>query len=62
MKGFGKDTMEENLWMNVEDAVKQSLEAVRSRRIIFIPGELYPKMMCKLRERNAKKWANCKVI
>ena len=40
-KEFDKNAIPENLWMNAEDVVKLSLEAVPKGKVVFIPGEPY---------------------
>lgn len=62
MEGFTRDTVADEYWMSAEECVSLSLAAVKSRQIVFIPGENNQEMMKKVRQRMSKKWLDCKII
>jgi len=62
MKGFRRDSAPEEYWMSAEECVSLSLAAVKTRQVIFVPGEFNLEMMKKVRKGMSRKWLNCKVI
>jgi len=62
MNGFTRDTVAKEYWMSAEECVSLSLAAVKSRQLVFIPGENNLDMAKKVRQRMSKKWLNCKVM
>jgi hypothetical protein len=46
-------------WMNVEDVVSLSLNAVKTKKVIFIPGEFNRTFSSNLRKKTVEKYLNC---
>ena len=60
MKGFVRK--ENQNWMSVEEVVKLSLENIKSRYPLFIPGEKNRELMKIMRESNKRSYLNLKIL
>jgi len=59
MKGFQRSWFQSEQWMKAEDVVSLSLDAVKSKSVIFIPGEMNRVSGKKIRKRTLSKYLNC---
>jgi short-subunit dehydrogenase len=59
MRGFKRTMYPEESWMNVKDVVSLSLNAVKTKRVIFIPGELNKTLSSELRNKTVESYLNC---
>jgi hypothetical protein len=48
--------------MTVEEVVTLSLNAVKSKNVIFIPGEENRALAIGIRKSSLKKYLNCKIL
>lgn len=64
-EGHDRSVVPDKMWQSTEDVVNLSLEAFRENKVIFIPGEMYqklidlyrdPKYGPKIRERNLQRY------
>ncbi len=64
MRGVHKmlEMLPEEMWMTAEEVVSQSLASVKSRDIIFIPGEHNVIQAKKLRKKLAKKYLDARIL
>jgi len=62
MSGFQRSWYQPEQWMNAEDVVSLSLDAVKSKSVIFIPGEMNIVSGKKIRKKKLDKYLNCEWI
>jgi len=62
MQGFSRESFSKMHWMGAEEVVTLSLQAVKSRRVIFIPGEENRALMKAVRKSTFKKYLDCKIF
>lgn len=60
MRGFQRDWFPKKAWMAAEDVVRLSLEAVKTKQVIFIPGEYNLDNSKKIREAKREEYLNAK--
>ncbi|MHA2051752.1 MAG: SDR family NAD(P)-dependent oxidoreductase [Promethearchaeota archaeon] len=61
-KGFNRDLLNNENWMSAEEVVSLSLAAVKTKKIIFIPGELTQASAKEARQKKSEKYLNCEVM
>jgi hypothetical protein len=59
MIGFQRSWIQPELWMEAKEVVSLSLDAVKSKSVIFIPGELNKENGKRIRNKKLKKYLNC---
>ncbi len=59
MSGFQRSSYQPERWMEAEEVVSLSLDAVKSKSVIFIPGEINRALGKKNRKKNLRKYLNC---
>ena len=59
MSGFQRSWYQPERWMKAEEVVSLSLDAVKSKSVIFIPGEINKQLGIKTRKNKLKKYLNC---
>ena len=59
MSGFQRDWYQPEQWMKAEEVVSLSLDAVKSKSVIFIPGERNKESGMINRKKNLSKYLNC---
>ena len=59
MIGFQRSWIQPELWMEAKEVVSLSLDAVKSKSVIFIPGALNKENGKKIRNKKLKKYLNC---
>jgi len=59
MGGFQRSWYEPERWMKAEEVVSLSLKAIKSKDVIFIPGEINRAAGRKIRKLKLKKYLNC---
>lgn len=59
MSGFQRSLYKAEQWMKAEEVVSLSLDAVKSKSVIFIPGEINLVEGKNLRKKKLKKYLNC---
>jgi len=59
MRGFQRSWFQPEQWMKAEDVVSLSLDAIKSKSVIFIPGELNKQSGITNRKKKLKKYLNC---
>jgi len=62
MKGFDRDWIPKEEWMTAEEVVTLSLKNVKSKDVIFIPGELNLNNAQEYRKKLVPKYQNCKIL
>jgi short-subunit dehydrogenase len=62
MRGFDREDYSENVWMSAKEVVKLSLESIKSRHVIFIPGEENRELIKALRKATLKKYLNLRIL
>ena len=62
MQGFQRDWFPKENWMNAEDVVSLSLEAVKNGEVIFIPGDLNMQYTKTLRRKSMDNYLNAKIL
>lgn len=62
MKGFQRSLYPEESWMTAEEVVSLSLETVKTKNVIFIPGELNQKNIKDIRKATVKKYLKAKIL
>jgi short-subunit dehydrogenase len=62
MKGFQRDWFPKESWMEAKEVVSLSLKAIKSREIIFIPGEMNRNFSKDLRKKNLDDYINCNTL
>lgn len=62
MKGFNRESTPQEMWMTSQEVVTLSLNAVKSKQVIFIPGEEVKQAAIKSRKMKVRKYANCELI
>jgi len=62
MKGFQRDWFPKESWMDAKEVVSLSLKAIKTREVIFIPGEMNRKFSKDLRKKNLDDYINCKTL
>jgi hypothetical protein len=60
MSGFQRSWYQPERWMKAEEVVSLSLDAVKSKSVIFIPGEINKQLGMKSRKNKLSKYLNCK--
>ena len=64
-EGYDRSVLPDKMWQSTKDVVNQSLDAFKENKVIFIPGEMYqklidlykdPKFGKKIRERNIERY------
>lgn len=61
-KGFNRDLLPKENWMSAEEVVSLSLAAVKTKKIIFIPGDLTQASAKEARQKKSKKYLNCETF
>lgn len=59
MTGFQRSGYKAEQWMKAEEVVSLSLEAVKSKSVIFIPGEINIQSGIRIRKKKLNKYLNC---
>ena len=59
MSGFQRSLYKAEQWMKAEEVVSLSLDAVKSKSVIFLPGEINLVEGKNLRKKKLKKYLNC---
>jgi len=59
MRGFQRSWYQPEQWMKAEEVVSLSLDAVISKSVIFIPGEMNRVLGKKIRKKKISKYLNC---
>ena len=59
MSGFQRSWYKPEQWMKAEEVVSLSLDAVKSKSVIFIPGSINLDESKNLRKKKLKKYLNC---
>jgi len=59
MTGFQRSWYKAEEWMKAEEVVSLSLEAVKSKSVIFIPGEINKQSGIRIRKKKLNKYLNC---
>ncbi len=62
MGGFSRESFSKVPWMTAEEVVTLSLNAVKSKNVIFIPGEENRALAMGIRKSALKKYLNCKIL
>jgi len=62
MRGFQRDWFPKENWMDAEDVVSLSLEAVKNGEVIFIPGRLNMQYTKSLRKKVIDNYLNAKIL
>jgi len=62
MNGFNRESTPEEIWMTSQEVVSLSLNAVKTEKVIFIPGEGVQQAAIKSRKMKIKKYSNCEII
>jgi len=62
MRGFSRDNFSKMPWMTAEEVVALSLNAIKSKNVIFIPGEENRALAMGIRKSTLKKYLNCKIL
>ncbi|MFW9828675.1 MAG: SDR family NAD(P)-dependent oxidoreductase [Candidatus Thorarchaeota archaeon] len=62
MKGCNREDFSKMYWMKAEDVVDLSLKAVKSKNVIFIPGEQNRELLKAYRKATLKKYLDCKIL
>ena len=62
MSGFQRSWYQPEQWMKAIDVVSLSLDAVKSKSVIFIPGEMNRVSGKKIRKKKISKYLNCEWI
>lgn len=62
MEGFDREDYANNQWMTAEDVVKDSLHNIKSKSVIFIPGEENRILLKAIRKSTLKKYLNLKIF
>ncbi len=60
MRGFQRNWFPKEAWMAAEDVVHLSLEAVKNKEVIFIPGKYNQKNSRKIREAKIEQYLTAK--
>jgi len=60
MRGFQRNWFPKEAWMAAEDVVYLSLEAVKNKEVIFIPGKYNQKNSRKIREAKIEQYLTAK--
>jgi len=58
----GGNLLTEEYWMNTEEVVSLSLEAVKTGEVIFIPGEFNKKSAKSARKKSLENYLNAKIM
>ena len=59
MHGFQRSWIKPEQWMKAEEVVSLSLDAVKSKSVIFIPGEINKQSGIRNRKKKLNKYLNC---
>jgi len=62
MSGFNRKSTPEEMWMTSQEVVSLSLNAVKTKKVIFIPGERVQQAAVKSRKMKIRKYSNCEII
>lgn len=62
MRGVNRESFSKMHWMEAEEVVTLSLKAVKSRQVIFIPGEENRALIKSIRKSTFKKYLECKIF
>jgi len=62
MRGFSQESLSEMHWMSAEEVVTLSLQNVKARHVVFIPGEENLALMKAVRKSTFKKYRECKIF
>jgi short-subunit dehydrogenase len=62
MRGFSRESFSKMHWMSSEEVVTLSLQAVKSKQVIFIPGEENRALIKSVRKSTFKKYLECKIF
>jgi len=62
MNGFNREDFSKAPWMSAEEVVSLSLETVKSKNAIFIPGEENRALAMVYRKATLRKYQNCKIL
>jgi short-subunit dehydrogenase len=62
MEGVSEEDFSEMHWMSAEEVVTLSLKAVKSKQVIFIPGEENRALLKSVRKSTFKKYLECKIF
>jgi len=62
MQGFSRESFSKMHWMSAEEVVTLSLQAVKSRYVVFIPGEENRALIKSVRKSTFKKYLDCKIF
>lgn len=62
MRGFSREFFSKMPWMSAEEVVTLSLNVVKSKNVIFIPGEENRVLAMSVRKSTLKKYLNCKIL
>jgi len=62
MRGFQRNNIQKELWMTPEEVVSLSLKNVKTKDVIFIPGETNLNMAKHYRKSSVNKYLNAKIL
>ena len=62
MSGFNRESTPGEMWMTPKEVVSLSLNAVKTKKVIFIPGEKVQQAAIKNRKMKIRKYSNCEII
>jgi short-subunit dehydrogenase len=62
MRGFNRESTSGEMWMTPKEVVSLSLNAVKTKKVIFIPGEKVQLAALKNRKMKIRKYSNCEII
>ena len=62
MQGVSRESFSKMHWMSAEEVVTLSLEAIKSKQVIFIPGEENRALLKSVRKSTFRKYLECKIF
>lgn len=62
MHGFNRESFSNMHWMSAEEVATLSLQAVKSKQVVFIPGEKNRALIKSVRKSTFKKYLECKIF
>ncbi|MFX1388492.1 MAG: hypothetical protein ACFE9Z_00340 [Promethearchaeota archaeon] len=62
MVGYNREDFSKMHWMNAEEVVDSSLKTIKSKNVIFIPGEKNRELLKAYRKATFKKYLDCKIL
>lgn len=62
MKGYNREDFSKMYWMSAEEVVTSSLQAIKSKYVIFLPGEQNRELLKAYRKATVRKYLNCNIL